>query len=240
MVQVSYPGVYVREVSSGVRTVTGVSTAIAAFIGMARRGPVGEPRRVLGFIDYERLFSSDTSLGELTDQVRQFFQNGGQQAFIVRVADQALPSELTLKKFFGSRRVDVDRRQPWHGRSTAPRERGLQYGEPRTHVQPAALPGGARRERQPHDPGRRASPGFLAESGRRALRHDGARPVVGIGQRRRPRQRTRSHRGLLDRRSALERRSRRDQRCHHGHRRHYRELRIRVGSRDAVTVILPA
>jgi phage tail sheath protein FI len=96
MVQVSYPGVYIREVSSGVRTITGVATSIAAIVGMARRGPVGEPRRVLGFLDYERLYSSDTSLGEMTDQVRQFFQNGGQQAFIVRVAQGAAASTRTL------------------------------------------------------------------------------------------------------------------------------------------------
>ncbi len=42
------PGVYVDEVSSGVRTIGGVSTSVTAFVGRARRGPVGAPARVFG------------------------------------------------------------------------------------------------------------------------------------------------------------------------------------------------
>src|SRR5712692_8804435 len=86
-VQVSYPGVYVQEVPSGVRTITGVSTSIAAFIGMTKRGRLGVPTRVLSFADYERAFGNDTVISEMTDQVRQFFLNGGQQAFITRIAN---------------------------------------------------------------------------------------------------------------------------------------------------------
>ncbi|BBA36192.1 uncharacterized protein sS8_4262 [Methylocaldum marinum] len=89
MVQVSYPGVYIQEIPSGFRAISGVSTSIAAFVGMAKRGPLREPIRVLGFKDYERVFSADTSQGEMTDQVRQFFINGGEQAFVVRIADAA-------------------------------------------------------------------------------------------------------------------------------------------------------
>ena len=42
MVQVSYPGVYVQERSSGVRTITGVSTSIAAFFGRTTKGPINQ------------------------------------------------------------------------------------------------------------------------------------------------------------------------------------------------------
>ena len=38
MTQVSYPGVYIEEVPSGVRTITGVATSITAFIGRTLRG----------------------------------------------------------------------------------------------------------------------------------------------------------------------------------------------------------
>lgn len=96
MVSVSYPGIYTLEVPSGVRSISGVSTSIAAFIGMAKRGPVGQPRRVLGLQDYERIYSPDTSLGEMTEQIRQFFINGGEQAFVVRVADGAVESSVDL------------------------------------------------------------------------------------------------------------------------------------------------
>ncbi len=38
-VSVTYPGVYIQELPSGVRTVSGVATSIAAFVGRALRGP---------------------------------------------------------------------------------------------------------------------------------------------------------------------------------------------------------
>ncbi len=41
-VTLTYPGVYVEEIPSGVRTVTGVATSITAFIGRALRGPVND------------------------------------------------------------------------------------------------------------------------------------------------------------------------------------------------------
>jgi phage tail sheath protein FI len=97
MVQVSYPGVYVQEVASGSQTITGVATSIAAFVGMAKDGPVGVPTLVLGFTDYSRTFSSDVSQGEMTDQVRQFFLNGGQQAYIVRIGQGITSASATLK-----------------------------------------------------------------------------------------------------------------------------------------------
>lgn len=102
MVQVSYPGVYVQEVPSGSRTITGVATSIALFIGMARRGPINVPVQILNFSDYQRTFSDDVSAGELTDQVRQFFLNGGRRAYVVRVADGATQATLGLGSDGGS------------------------------------------------------------------------------------------------------------------------------------------
>ena len=93
-VQVSYPGVYIQEVPSGVQTITGVSTSVGMFVGMTRRGRLGVvgdlqrffPRRVRSFIDYVRIFGDDTA-SETSDQVRQFFLNGGREAFVTRIAD---------------------------------------------------------------------------------------------------------------------------------------------------------
>ena len=42
----TYPGGYIEEIPSGVRTITGVATSITAFIGRALRGPVDDPVRV--------------------------------------------------------------------------------------------------------------------------------------------------------------------------------------------------
>ena len=99
-VQPTFPGVYVQEVPSGVRTITGVSTSVAAFVGMVSRGPLKQPTRVLSFSDYERKFGDDTSVSEMTDQVRQFFLNGGQQAHIMRIANGAASAKVTVKNEF--------------------------------------------------------------------------------------------------------------------------------------------
>ena len=53
-----YPGVYIEEIPSGVRTITGVATSITAFIGRAKKGPVNEPIRIQSFSDFERTFGS--------------------------------------------------------------------------------------------------------------------------------------------------------------------------------------
>jgi phage tail sheath protein FI len=91
-VQVTFPGVYVQEIPSGVNTITGVATSIAMFIGMTKRGRLRVPTRVLSFADYDRTFNSDTTISEMTDQVRQFFLNGGKTGFVMRLADSTAAS----------------------------------------------------------------------------------------------------------------------------------------------------
>jgi phage tail sheath protein FI len=95
-VQVSYPGVYIQELSSGSRTITGVSTSVALFIGMAEQGPMDTPVRVLSLTEFERTFGATNSLGELHDQVTQFFLNGGATAWIMRIANGAVAASVTL------------------------------------------------------------------------------------------------------------------------------------------------
>ena len=57
----TYPGVYVQERPSGVRTIVGVGTSIAVFIGQAKNGPMMFPVRCLNYSDYTRNFSEDTT-----------------------------------------------------------------------------------------------------------------------------------------------------------------------------------
>ena len=80
----TYPGVYIEEVSSGVRTITGVATSIALFIGWAARGPVDRAVRITGFADYERRFGGLDQRTLLGYSVRQFFDNGGGDAYVLR------------------------------------------------------------------------------------------------------------------------------------------------------------
>ena len=81
----SYPGVYVEEISSGVRTITGVATSVAAFIGRAAKGPVDKAIDITSFGDFERIFGGLWSEGVLGFAVRDFFLNGGARAVIVRL-----------------------------------------------------------------------------------------------------------------------------------------------------------
>jgi len=84
-VAVSYPGVYIEEVPSTVRTITGVATSITAFVGYTARGLDHRATRVQSFGDYERRFGGLMHNSELSYAVQQFFENGGSQAYVVRV-----------------------------------------------------------------------------------------------------------------------------------------------------------
>ncbi|MNQ84358.1 Phage tail sheath protein [compost metagenome] len=86
MVQVSYPGVYIVEKASGVRTITGVATSIAAFVGYTRKGVPDKAVAITSFADFERGYGGLDRDSPLSYGVRQFFLNGGTQALIVRVA----------------------------------------------------------------------------------------------------------------------------------------------------------
>ena len=95
-VAVSYPGVYVNEEPSGARAIAGVGTSITAFLGMAGRGPMFSPEFGGSFADFERTYGSETD-GELADQVFQFFVNGGTQAYVVRIANNAISADVVLR-----------------------------------------------------------------------------------------------------------------------------------------------
>src|SRR5512143_148396 len=86
MIQVSYPGVYIEEIPSGVRTITGVATSIAAFAGWAAQGPTDHAHLVLSWADYERNFGGIINKSYLGSSVYQYFNNGGTQAYIIRLA----------------------------------------------------------------------------------------------------------------------------------------------------------
>jgi hypothetical protein len=83
--QVTYPGVYVQEVPSGVHTIAGVSTSVTAFVGRAARGPVNQPLTINSYADFERYFGGLWSESRLGYEVRDFYLNGGKQAIIVRL-----------------------------------------------------------------------------------------------------------------------------------------------------------
>lgn len=121
------PGVHVREIPSGARTIVDAPTSIAAFVGRFAQGPLNTPVRLFNLADFERAFGSVSSNHPTSLAVFQFFVNGGGEAYVVRVAaTDALASDVTLPDANGDDtlrvyavdpgewgdaiRIDVDRR----------------------------------------------------------------------------------------------------------------------------------
>ncbi len=94
----SYPGVYIEEIPSGVRTITGVATSITAFLGRALRGSTDDPVIINNFGDFERQFGGLAVDYPLSYAVRDFYLNGGSQAIIVRLyKEPATPADARAK-----------------------------------------------------------------------------------------------------------------------------------------------
>ncbi len=81
------PGVYVTEISSGIRPIQGVGTSTAAFIGEAARGIPDLATFLTSYADYERHFGGHRrgEAGLLAQAVQAFFDAGGRRAYAVRV-----------------------------------------------------------------------------------------------------------------------------------------------------------
>lgn len=86
------PGVYVEEYDNSPRSIEGVGTSAAGFVGLAEKGTVaGAPTLVTSFAAFKRLFGG--YLSEYTHEeyrylayaVEQFFANGGTRCFVSRV-----------------------------------------------------------------------------------------------------------------------------------------------------------
>ncbi|CAN92244.1 hypothetical protein sce2085 [Sorangium cellulosum So ce56] len=93
----TYPGVYIEEAPSAVRTIAGVGTSIALFVGRAAQGSLEKPTLCLSYADFARAYSEDTRYGELAQSVRLFFENGGSQCWVLRIAHNAQAAVTTLK-----------------------------------------------------------------------------------------------------------------------------------------------
>jgi uncharacterized protein len=95
-VALRHPGVYIEELPSGVRTITGVGTSITAFAGWSPQGPTDRAYLVLSWADYERRFGGLHADSALSYGVLHFFANGGQQAYIVRLVEYGVAKEASV------------------------------------------------------------------------------------------------------------------------------------------------
>lgn len=103
------PGVFVEEISTGPRPITGVATSTAGMVGVTARGPdSGKPKLVTSLLDFHRLFGgflprpSDADMATadangirwwlLPLAVKGFFDNGGQRLYVKRIVPPAAGS----------------------------------------------------------------------------------------------------------------------------------------------------
>jgi hypothetical protein len=99
---ISYPGVYVQEIPSGVRTIVGVGTSIGMFIGTAKKGPINRPVRCTSYSDYARVYGEDPTGGQLVRYVKLFFLNGGTNCYVMRIADGEAQAQIVLQNEAGA------------------------------------------------------------------------------------------------------------------------------------------
>jgi uncharacterized protein len=94
---VSYPGVYIREISGGPRPLEVAGTSTTAFVGLAEMGPDTGATAITSWAEFQRLFGSFMTGSFLAHSVYQYFANGGRRCYIVRVTAGAAPASVTVK-----------------------------------------------------------------------------------------------------------------------------------------------
>ena len=114
------PGVYVEEYDNSPRSIEGVGTSTAGFIGFAEKGPtVGAPSLVTSFKSFTRQFGgflSQFTYGEyryLANSVEQFFINGGTRCYVSRVT---APDAKAAKKELGILSMEAANEGKWGNR----------------------------------------------------------------------------------------------------------------------------
>ncbi len=79
------------------RSVARLGCARTAFVGRTLRGPVDRPVLVKSFADFQHGFGGLWQPSPLGYAVEQFFDNGGREALVIRVANGARAATLTLR-----------------------------------------------------------------------------------------------------------------------------------------------
>ncbi|AUX23323.1 hypothetical protein SOCEGT47_038460 [Sorangium cellulosum] len=95
-VPLPFPGVQIQEIPAGVRAIVGGSTSVTAFVGRALRGPREVATRCFSFDDFARKFGGLWAASPMSYAVYHYFQNGGTEAVIVRLAPGANKSTVDL------------------------------------------------------------------------------------------------------------------------------------------------
>ena len=92
------------------QSISRLGTARTAFVGRTLRGPVNRPVFIRSFAEFQHGFGGLWQPSLLGYAIEQFFDNGGREALIVRVANGARSATLTLKA--GSQMLNLQALRP--------------------------------------------------------------------------------------------------------------------------------
>ncbi|GFE81351.1 tail protein [Steroidobacter agaridevorans] len=90
-------GIQFAATSSAEQPIARANAQLTAFVGRTLRGPLHQPIVVRSFADFQQHFGGLWQPSPLAYAVEHFFEQGGRQAVIVRVANGAAPVTLSLK-----------------------------------------------------------------------------------------------------------------------------------------------
>jgi hypothetical protein len=86
------------------------ATTTAAFLGRTERGPLNEPVAVRSFDEYRRVFGGHCAYSFVSFAVQHFFQQGGESALVVRIANRATRASIAIPA--GDDTLRLQARQP--------------------------------------------------------------------------------------------------------------------------------
>ncbi|MBM0107544.1 hypothetical protein JM946_22615 [Steroidobacter sp. S1-65] len=97
MLEPSLASIEFAATSSAEQPIARASAQLTAFVGRTLRGPLHQPIIVRSFADFQQHFGGLWQPSPLSYAVEHFFEQGGRQAVVVRVANGAMPVTLSLK-----------------------------------------------------------------------------------------------------------------------------------------------
>ncbi len=89
-------GILVQEEAGSGQAIVEAPTAVTAFVGRCLRGPVNRAVGISGYNEFQRIFGGLWQPSTLSYSVEQYFENGGRNAVVVRVANGARCCTLAL------------------------------------------------------------------------------------------------------------------------------------------------
>jgi uncharacterized protein len=92
MPDLRFPRIVISEMPARSPAITGAPTAVTVLLGPTRVGPLRKPVRIHSPAEFASQFGNSEGAQEIGPSVRLFFANGGREAWIVRVASTARPS----------------------------------------------------------------------------------------------------------------------------------------------------